>query len=303
MSPMDRPDPSLLSDAALVEELKRRREARARGVCDYCGERAIAANACGEGARHTAAARHETLLWAKLDAPLPPSVVLRLRDTEAAQASGAPPYRPVVQAANELLGELARDLMREVDRLLLRHRAVPVDLAHLMTEIGEVATALLERGAPSRGELLQVAAVAIAWADVAQRTSVALAEGRDRATDERQAIVLDEASRFESLDRATGPAQYTMAAVLLRQAAQERAGRRGGLQITKEDGQRLLVMLDAMPDARATALAGEAALAIRLGVARSRGGPMLSNVRALALATHLEDCAILLPRGTIGACP
>lgn len=307
MSPSDRPDASLLSDAQLLEELKRRRECRAAGVCDYCGARPTPANRCGEGERHAAAAKHSMLLWAKLDAPLPPDAVQRLRDAEAAAASGAPPVRPAVPGAAdmleaELVGEVARELRR------LRKREVPVDLAHLMTEIGEVATAMLERGAPSRGELVQVAATALGWADRAQRQGQALAEARDRALDAREAEADTDSSRFEALDRAAGPAAYTLACTILRQAAQERAGRRGGLQLVKVDGERLLRLLDdpSVEPVRAVPGAGEAMVALRVGVKRGRGGPMLSNVRALALAMHFEDCALSLaatghvPRATIG---
>jgi hypothetical protein len=305
MTAADRPDASLLTDAALLEELKRRREARATGVCDYCGARATAENACEEPARHDLAARTTMLVWAKLDAPLAPGAAQRLRDAQEIEASGAPPARPAISLAGDALeAELVAECSRELARL--RRRDIPVDLAVLMSEIGDVALALTERGAPSRGELVQVAATALAWADVAQRTGLGVAAARDRAADAREIAAPRNESRFACLDRAIGPAARTQAAVLLRQVAAERVGRRGGIVINRHDGARLLALLEAPPDAPASLLAGEAAVALAVGARRKTGTTTLSGPAAVALAQHLEERALAMggggqvPRATMG---
>src|SRR5678809_1469804 len=99
-------------------------------------------------------------------------------------------------------GQVHRDVAAPQPRELarLRRRDIPVDLAVLMSEIGDVALALTERGAPSRGELVQVAATALAWADVAQRTGLGVAAARDRAADAREIAAPRNESRFACLD-------------------------------------------------------------------------------------------------------
>jgi hypothetical protein len=286
MSPSDRPDASLLTDAALLEELRRRREARAAGVCDFCARRAVDVPPCGEPARHQAAAQHQVMLWAKLDAQ-----PARLRGDASLVAEGAPPTQPLVSCADTLQAELVRDLVREVGRQTARDGNGPT-LAHLMTEIGEVATALLERGAPQRGELVQVAAVALGWAEATARRYEAKQEHDRHQREAAQDI--DHAARVLEVQPA-GPAAFTAMAVALRADAARAEHRRGGLQYSKANAANVLA-LGELGAAHLTPHAADALAAIRVGLRVRKGGVALSFQRAVALADYLQECALVAPR-------
>ncbi len=280
MSPSDRPDAALMSDAQLLEEIQRRHQARAAGVCDFCARRAADVPACGEPARHRAAAARRVAM----------DLTGNLRGDSALLADGAPPAQPLVSCVDLQQAELVRDMAREMGR---QHRNNPdgPTLAHLMTEIGEVSTALLERGAPQRGELVMVAAVALGWAEHAARRAEADREQLQANLEARQRT--DHAIGQLNANPA-GPSGFLAMAASVRSSAQAAEHRRGGLQYPKVAAAALLALGEA-GEAPLSPLAADALAALRVGLRNRKGGVALSYQRAVALADYLAACGE--PRG------